>query len=726
MSNINAQTIIAEVMAAHAIAPDDGTEYITFKTSERGTHRIINDKAHLQRFADAVRKNAAAFGGGLIREAKTAPAVSYASKTISLYKQLIEDKDWYAALQLAEGKLSPLFFFGNDGKSHMQVAPIPLDSEPRLVSLLGEDGKWSVCCPVSMLGLDSLTGNKRSRQAQIDAADQHLRVMKPEKKEAMMANAHARPVDQSAARAQWMQEHGIVDDAAIEARIEAQAAQDVAEVVAQAVAVSAIAEAMAPAAETADTRELVTCEAQENSAGNASGFTPTHTPAVAVSGAIWGKKVDLNVIQAPSGKFIYVGSVPNGIGYVDGATPEQIANGLHFGGRFGPKTRAFDTEEDAIKFAESNGYTVENKQATPATRPVESTAVSTPSPEPVQAVEIEATTPAMETEDDNESTNVANEAKKHGMTSTKEQHKYISGLWFYSIKKDGIQVGRLFKDEWDGFFDVEIPCFGRVGVFSLDDAMVEINEKNAEILEKNWPTTPAMESTAEPVAPVVETEAQTAAKTPDDQAKFNIRAKSGAWFACVYMIGVMYGLRFDSVDGHHGCTAYATHQDRMQALEAMARATTPPDSPPDGGLPIATDDAPTEEPMAHVAECTPGAPVAVSRAKPEHDLQVGDVVRSSWGYDQTNVNHYQVTKLIGKRTVEVRELAKHQDATGHMSGRVAPVWGEFIGEAMRRTVDKYGHVNILREKFGRASKIEPVAVVHGVRCYASTGYSSYA
>jgi hypothetical protein len=35
-------------------------------------------------------------------------------------------------------------------------------------------------------------------------------------------------------------------------------------------------------------------------------------------------------------------------------------------------------------------------------------------------------------------------------------------------------------------------------------------------------------------------------------------------------------------------------------------------------------------------------------------------------------------------------------------------------------------VNILREKFGRASKIEPVAVVHGVRCYASTGYSSYA
>jgi hypothetical protein len=108
------------------------------------------------------------------------------------------------------------------------------------------------------------------------------------------------------------------------------------------------------------------------------------------------------------------------------------------------------------------------------------------------------------------------------------------------------------------------------------------------------------------------------------------------------------------------------------------------------------------------------------------DLKVGDVVRSSWGYDQTNVNHYQITKLIGKRTVEVRELVEHKESTGDMTGHVAPVWGEFIGEAMRRTVDRHGQVNILREKFGRASKIEPVAVVHGVRCYASTGYSSYA
>lgn len=109
-----------------------------------------------------------------------------------------------------------------------------------------------------------------------------------------------------------------------------------------------------------------------------------------------------------------------------------------------------------------------------------------------------------------------------------------------------------------------------------------------------------------------------------------------------------------------------------------------------------------------------------------HGLQVGDVVRSSWGYDQTNVDHYQITKVIGKRTVEVRALAVHEESTGDMSGRVAPVWGEFVGDVMRRQVDKYGNVNILSASYGRASKIDPVAVVHGVRCYAASGYSSYA
>lgn len=111
-------------------------------------------------------------------------------------------------------------------------------------------------------------------------------------------------------------------------------------------------------------------------------------------------------------------------------------------------------------------------------------------------------------------------------------------------------------------------------------------------------------------------------------------------------------------------------------------------------------------------------------AKP-HGLAVGDIVRSSWGYDQTNIDYFQIVKLCGARTVEVRELAQQIEQTGHMTGNCVPVPNQFTGEAMRRTVDASGSVNILRAVYGRASKIEPV-IVGGVKCYAPSGWSSYA
>lgn len=43
--------------------------------------------------------------------------------------------------------------------------------------------------------------------------------------------------------------------------------------------------------------------------------------------------------------------------------------------------------------------------------------------------------------------------------------------------------------------------------------------------------------------------------------------------------------------------------------------------------------------------------------KQPHTLRAGDIVYSSWGYDQTNVNFYQITKVIGANTVEVCAIA---------------------------------------------------------------------
>lgn len=50
------------------------------------------------------------------------------------------------------------------------------------------------------------------------------------------------------------------------------------------------------------------------------------------------------------------------------------------------------------------------------------------------------------------------------------------------------------------------------------------------------------------------------------------------------------------------------------------------------------------------------AVVRDKRAKP-HELKVGDVLRASWGYDQTNIDYYQVLRVIGKSMVEIQEIA---------------------------------------------------------------------
>lgn len=40
----------------------------------------------------------------------------------------------------------------------------------------------------------------------------------------------------------------------------------------------------------------------------------------------------------------------------------------------------------------------------------------------------------------------------------------------------------------------------------------------------------------------------------------------------------------------------------------------------------------------------------------EHTLKVDDILYASWGYDQTNIDFYQVTKLVGKKSVKLRRI----------------------------------------------------------------------
>lgn len=75
---------------------------------------------------------------------------------------------------------------------------------------------------------------------------------------------------------------------------------------------------------------------------------------------------------------------------------------------------------------------------------------------------------------------------------------------------------------------------------------------------------------------------------------------------------------------------------------------------------------------------------------------IGDVFYSSWGYDQTNVDFYEVVRKTAK-TVYVREIYGEILTGGGYAGRCQPKPGSFReGEPERRIYfnDKYGYTKV--------------------------------
>ncbi len=103
-------------------------------------------------------------------------------------------------------------------------------------------------------------------------------------------------------------------------------------------------------------------------------------------------------------------------------------------------------------------------------------------------------------------------------------------------------------------------------------------------------------------------------------------------------------------------------------------------------------------------------------------LVLGQILSSSWGYDQTNVNFYQVVKLVGKQSVEIREIGYVDHATESMEGLKVPAPDKFCGEPLRRRVAEHGRVKI---DHTYATPVEFTEVA-GVRLYKPQRYSSYA
>lgn len=106
-------------------------------------------------------------------------------------------------------------------------------------------------------------------------------------------------------------------------------------------------------------------------------------------------------------------------------------------------------------------------------------------------------------------------------------------------------------------------------------------------------------------------------------------------------------------------------------------------------------------------------------------LTVGDVLVSSWGYEQTNYDYYQVTRKVGAGSVEIRELAKDKSYNAStMTGECVPVKGRFVGEPMTKRVNAQGAVKV--HSWGVYARKKESAMVGGVEVFKPDHYTAYA
>ena len=108
-------------------------------------------------------------------------------------------------------------------------------------------------------------------------------------------------------------------------------------------------------------------------------------------------------------------------------------------------------------------------------------------------------------------------------------------------------------------------------------------------------------------------------------------------------------------------------------------------------------------------------------------VNVGDVFKSSWGYEQTNIDYYEVTKIISATMIEVTPIAANKTETQWLAGQCTPVKGSFKGEPMRKKVTGYmGKPYFKIASYADANLLEPTGFENGQPVYPSSYWSAYA
>lgn len=87
------------------------------------------------------------------------------------------------------------------------------------------------------------------------------------------------------------------------------------------------------------------------------------------------------------------------------------------------------------------------------------------------------------------------------------------------------------------------------------------------------------------------------------------------------------------------------------------------------------------------------------RSSFENPYKIGDILDSSWGYEQTNIDFYQVTSVKGQ-FVTIRQIAGNREYQGQDYGTVVAVKDSFLKDSseIRKKVTTYngkdGYINL--------------------------------
>lgn len=79
----------------------------------------------------------------------------------------------------------------------------------------------------------------------------------------------------------------------------------------------------------------------------------------------------------------------------------------------------------------------------------------------------------------------------------------------------------------------------------------------------------------------------------------------------------------------------------------------------------------------------------------KHDFKQGDILYSSWGYDQTNIDFYLVTRVISDKSVQICQIGKKNlGSNGYGEDKVVADKNRIIGNKMRKVVSKGNYIKL--------------------------------